>query len=252
MKRFRKTSRPVLRRRNRSCLRRALPRRPGPDELSQALTAFFRAVRCHRRLAKLAPRFFDAAIVDQEAFHRAERRCWMETWRPALNRAYGHDPDTPLPDDSDPLPPLPSPASQRAVEHELQELQRWMAVGRTAMETYPQRHPHALPTFSQIARLLRLALEFRQLACGMSSSGAAPPPSLNYDSVLADLERAYPRTSGEGDVAAPSPAPAPVVATPPKAPPAPPPSNAKPDLVPYALVIGPHGLPCLERVDPET
>jgi hypothetical protein len=246
MKRFRKTSRPVLRRRNRPCLRRALPRRPGPDELSQALTALFRAVRCHHRLAKLAPRFFDAAIVDQEALHRAERRCWMEIWRPALNRAYGHDPDTPLPDDSDPLPPLPSPAIQRAVDHELQELQQWMTVGRTAMASYRQRHPHALPTFNQIARLLRLASEFGRLACGMSSGPPPPPPSLNYDSVLADLERAYPRDQPS---TTPSPGPAPVVATPPNAPPAPPPSPEKPDLVSYALVIGPHGLPCLERVD---
>jgi len=256
VKRFRKTLRPALRpvlqRCSRSCVRRVLPRRPGPDNLSQALTALFRAVRCHHRLAKLAPRFFDTAVVNREALHREERRRWMETWRPALNRAYGHDPDTPLPDLSDPLPPLPTPAIQRAVERELLQRQQWMALGRQAMETYRQQHPHALPSWSQIARLLRLASEFGRLACGVSSETASSQPDPNYDQTMADLARAYPPAQPS---ASPATQPDPVSAPPPvpPAPPTPPPSSdQKPDLVPYALVIGAHGLLCLKRIDPES
>ena len=52
---------------------------PRPNDLSQALTAFGRAIRCHRRLAKLAPRFFDSTVINREARERDERRRWMAT-----------------------------------------------------------------------------------------------------------------------------------------------------------------------------
>jgi len=59
------------------------------DNLSHALTGFARALRYHRRLARLAPRFFDSIVVDREARERDEHRRWMESWQPLLDKVYG-------------------------------------------------------------------------------------------------------------------------------------------------------------------
>jgi len=76
--RHRRTTRPNLRGLCRNCNRRCVRgRRRGPDDFAQALTAFRRAVRAHRRLARLAPSFFDAAVVERERENRAEQRRWM-------------------------------------------------------------------------------------------------------------------------------------------------------------------------------
>ena len=82
--------------------------RRGPDDLAQALTAFQRAIWCHRRMARLAPRFFDATVVNRERREREEQRRWMALWEPALAKAYGREPDTFPPDPVADLPPLPS------------------------------------------------------------------------------------------------------------------------------------------------
>ena len=58
-----------------------------PDDLRESLTAYGRALRAHRRLAKMAPRFFDQAVIDREASNRAEQRRWMATWEPVLASA---------------------------------------------------------------------------------------------------------------------------------------------------------------------
>src|ERR1041384_4747475 len=86
----RATVRRPYRRADRACLRPARP--TGPDDLSQALTAFSRAIRCHRRLARIAPEFFDATTVDRAARDRAEQLRWRAIWKPALDKVYGLDP----------------------------------------------------------------------------------------------------------------------------------------------------------------
>jgi len=159
--------------------------------LSQALTAFTRAIRCHRRLARLAPRFFDATTVARAARDRAGQRRWMAIWEPALHKAYGHDPSadsTPDPDLE--LPPLPGVRTQRAVDRELAGLDFWMTAGRTAMDRHHQRRPHALPTLSQIARLLRVAFDLKQVAIG-SAADDPPSESPDYKWVLAQINRSY-------------------------------------------------------------
>src|SRR5512140_2194457 len=107
---WRSTARSV----NRSCVR---VRWHAPDDLGDALTAFGRALRAHRRMAKLAPRFFDQAVIDREASNRAEQRRWMATWEPALAKAYGTKPK--IPTATDALTPLPPLCTQRAVERHL-------------------------------------------------------------------------------------------------------------------------------------
>ena len=81
---IRRTWHTTIRSVNRSCVRVCWR---APDDLGAALTAFDRALRAHRRLAKLAPRFFDTAVIDREAENRAGQRRWMAAWAPALARA---------------------------------------------------------------------------------------------------------------------------------------------------------------------
>jgi len=146
-----------------------------PNELSSALTAFGRGIRCHRRLAKLAPRFFDSTVINREARERDERRRWMATWEPLLDKVYGpsRDPDQRPRETDDELAPLPRPHTCRAVERELAGWSFWMDLGRLAMARHQRFRPHAIPSLSQLARLLQIAFDFGQLACGLHASQAS-------------------------------------------------------------------------------
>ncbi len=181
----RRARRTTTRRLNRSCVR---VRWRGPDDLGQALTAFNRALRAHRHMARLAPSFFDEAVRQREAQNRAEQRRWMATWEPFLARAYGVEHTPPPP--ADDLPPLPPPQIQRAVERHLAAFWFWMEAGRTARERHELRHPHALLSLSRIARLLDLAFAFKTLAVGLDSPNPLPE-KITYDYNLTDLKRAY-------------------------------------------------------------
>ena len=237
----RSTARTRSRNRNRGCLR---GRRHGPDDLSQALTAFGRAIRAHRRLARLAPSFFDSAVVDREAENRAENRRWMDTWEPDLARAYGAEPCPPRPDDE--LPRLPSVEIQREVDLKLAERELCIIAGREAMERYKQRQPHAMMSWSRIVRLLKIGFDFGNLASGLDSPNRLPE-KIAYDYELTALKRAYghePEIPAMG-VAAPASASSatvamapPIAPVPPPAPPESPgigpPVTGNPDLAPAA------------------
>jgi len=222
-------------------------------------------------LARLAPRFFDSAVVDREARHRAEQRCWMAQWESALAKVYGCEPHTNAHEPDAELPPLPSARTQRAVERELAGWGFWMDAGRAAMTRQHQHRAQALISLNQVARLLRVASDLKILACG-DSAPDYPSESSDYRRAWADLERAY-GNKCKSPSALPLPVPpGPAVAPPGVAPMSnvggsalnqPPPStsvatppaerwwrpDAKHDLVPHALVRGPHGLLCLQRID---
>jgi len=202
LRRTRKAIRKVLRSKNIRTWRplnrtsvRSLPRcRHGPSDLSQALTAFSRAIRCQRRLARLAPRFFDSAVVHREARDREEQHRWMSTWEPIPRKVYGPAPPSarragPSAD----LPPLPGTRTQRAVERELADWEFWMAAGRLAKDRHKQRRPHALPSFSQLARLISIHFDFARLACGLDSRTPEPPPPPDLPNWEEDLAKAYGR-----------------------------------------------------------
>ena len=186
---YRKTARTTLRRPFRSANRRCLRgRRRGPNDFSQALTAFRRAIRAHRRLARLAPSFFDAAVIERERENRAEQRRWMALWEPHIAKAYGVAPE-PVSDRVD-WPLLPPPRIQRAVDSALADLQLWLAAGSVAMERHQQRNPHALPTWTQMARHLDLAFDLKKMVLGLDSPNKLPD-KITYDYEFTDLKRAY-------------------------------------------------------------
>jgi hypothetical protein len=179
------TTRRPLRGLNRSSLR---GRRRGPDDLSLAFTAYGRALRAHRRLARLAPQFFDAAVIDRERENRDELRRWLAFWEPHIAKAYGVDPAPPAV--SAGLPPLPPPRIRRAVDRRLAELHLWMAAGHAALERHRQRRPRALPGLSRLARWLNLAFDFKKMALGLDSKNRLPD-KISYDYEFTDLKRAY-------------------------------------------------------------
>ena len=222
---------------NRSCVR---VRWRAPDDLRQSLTAFGRALRAHRRLAKLAPRFFDEAVIDREAFNRAEKRRWMATWEPALASVYGVEPVIPAPTDD--LPPLPPLRTQRAVDYQLAALQLWMEIGRSAMERHQQRHPHAIPSFNHVIRLTELAIDFKKLALGLDSQNPLPE-KFSYDYALTNLKRAYGHQNDRPPAVETAPA-----SVPP--PPTWPPPDTKRDIIQVKLVRSPHGLLTYEYPKP--
>jgi hypothetical protein len=156
--------------------------------LAQALSAYGRALRSQRRLARLAPSFFDTAVRHREAENRAEIRRWMAMWEPFIAKAYGVDPQPP--DSTVELPRLPSPRIQRTVDRKLAELQDSLAAAHAALARYRQRQPHALMSLSRMARLLEIAFAFKRLACGLDSPNPLPE-KIVYDYELTNLKRGY-------------------------------------------------------------
>ena len=245
----------------------------GPDDLSQALTAFTRAIRAHRRLARLDPECFDSTEVDRLARRRKEDAEWRALWEPALNRVYGSSPEEkPACEPSSDPPQAPkSPRTLRAIEREYASWRFWMSAGKLAMERHQQRRPHALPSLTRIARLLKIAFDFAHLACG-SPPSKEELESPGHAQALADLERIYgDHSTSSSSVREKHKPPAPDIAKenplnslathPPAGPVQPPstssgvlpvPADTKRDFTRCVMVIGPHGLWCLQPIEEKT
>lgn len=195
--RVRTLSRRLNHRAWRRCVRPTADRFRGPDDLASALTAFRRALRCQRRLAALAPCFFDSTTVDRARHEAAARYRWLASWEPLLAKVYDVAPDfASLAAESKALPPLPSRRTQRAVARHLAGWDFWIAAADLALDRY-QRRPHAVPRLAQILALLEISLAFRQAACG----SFRPDPegeTAAAAAYLADLRRAYPPPAPDG------------------------------------------------------
>jgi len=260
---LRRNIRPHGRRLNRSRVRNLFGSRSGPDDFSQALTAFTRAIRAHRRLVRLDPEGFDATEMNRLARKRKEDAEWRALWEPALNKVYGSSPEgKPARDPSSDPPEVPkAPRTLRAIEREYASWRFWMSAGKLAMARHQQRRPHDIPSLTRIARLLEIAFDFAQLACG------APPSkeeleSSGHEQALADLKRIYGDDSSLS-LSAPEKPTSPTLGTAKEtlsdssstcytaALPQPPSTSAdtKRDLTTCALVIGPHGLLCLQPIE---
>ncbi len=157
-----------------------------PDDLGTALAFYRRAIATHRRLARLAPRFFDSAVVDRERRDQEARRRWIDSWKPAFIKVYGAEP-APLPDE---LPPLPPSRIQAAVERQLACWNLYLSTGSIALQRFQKRHPHALPNLNRLARMIEIASHLGRLATGLDSTQPRTEP-LNHQNALADLKRIY-------------------------------------------------------------
>jgi hypothetical protein len=139
-----------------------------PDDLGTALTCFRRAICAHRRLARLAPRFFDSAQLNRELCEQEARHQWSELCNAALLKVYGSTPV--LPRAVPGLSPLPRLRTQLRVELQLASCRAWLGLGRDALRRFRVRHPHARVDFSRQARLLELASALGRLATGADSA----------------------------------------------------------------------------------
>ena len=73
-----------------------------------------------------------------------------------------------------------------------------MTAGHLAMERYKIRRPHALMSFTQMARLLDIAYELRKFACGIETVNPPPDFSIGTD-YKADIRRSYGHLFPNGD-----------------------------------------------------
>src|SRR5678816_3973277 len=130
----------TMRRSYHSCLRPFAGYRRGPDDLAQSLTAFNRAIRAHRRMAKLAPHLFDATEMNRVEQRKKEDTEWRALWEPALE-VYGHSTEKwPEPVYHMPL----SPQTLRAVDRHYDLWRFWMDIGSEALARFQRRRPYAL------------------------------------------------------------------------------------------------------------
>src|SRR3954465_7433100 len=159
----RSSARRIMRRAYHSCLRHFAGYRRGPDDLAQALTALSRAIRAHRRMAKLAPHLFDTTEINRIELRRKEDAEWRAQREPALEKVYG--PSTQKWPELTYHKPL-SPQTLRAVDRHYDLWRFWMTAGSEALARYKRRRPHDLPSLSRVARLLDIGITFGRLACG--------------------------------------------------------------------------------------
>ena len=109
--------------------------------MSRLVTSFRCAIRPHRRLNKLAPHEFDAAVVDRDQRRREERRARMAMIEPLLEKVYG----PPTPEERERQvreellanqPPPLHPRTRQAVEREYAAWQFWMEDALSGMRLH--------------------------------------------------------------------------------------------------------------------
>jgi hypothetical protein len=163
---FRSVSRSTIRSATRTAIR---VRWRAPDDLGTAIACFRRAIAAHRRLARLAPRFFDSAVIERERQEHEAQRRWMESWEAALAKIYGpaHQPSKLL--SAAPQSPPTSPRTVAAVQRQLASWTFWFTAGSEAQRRFQLRHPHAVVSLNRVVHLIEIGVEFGRLAVGLDS-----------------------------------------------------------------------------------
>lgn len=184
---------------------RRIGRGPRANHLGQALGAFTRAVRAHRKLIKLAPQFFDAAVARRKAADRAEREALHAEAIVALEKVYGSDPPE--------LHRSPfenrcsngaetvqfSRRTETKIEFLSAELSLWLETGRVAFARHQHLRPHRLLPLGTLARMVDLAAQLGRLACGLPWPGRRPPrPPEDFSLEAVPVAQALARCYGEG------------------------------------------------------
>ena len=148
----------------------------GPNYLAQALTAFRRSARAHRRLIQLAPEQFDHVVRDRLARERAEDDRKDAEMVVALARVYGisaaeaatemHRARTNQRGGNGAEMGRFGRRKQEALARWEAEWELWLALGREAFDRHKQRTPHRGLSLSTIARLLELGSTLGRLSLG--------------------------------------------------------------------------------------
>ncbi len=174
-----------------------------PNYWHSAVRCFKRAVRCHRRLIKLAPARFDYGLV-QARLHQAEmERPKHEKWEAALAEVYG--PQAAIVYrrmiESKDAEPRISKASKRAIQRELDNWQRWLDAGGEAIILFRRHKQWSRVGLSGIAQLLRVAQDLGRLSTGLETTWKEPPSDASHWDFEAAVEKIYGSSATPGSTA---------------------------------------------------
>lgn len=161
-------------------LGRRLTRRLGgrePNHLAQALAAFRRAARAHRKLIKLAPERFDHAVRARLAREREAEDRQDAEWAKAIARVYGTSEEQAVAEmhrsrqnsrgGNGAETGRFSGRKRQAIERWEAEWELWLTLGRETFDQHEIRTPHRWLSLGTIARLLELASVFGRLSTGL-------------------------------------------------------------------------------------
>jgi len=152
---------------------------PRHNPVPEAIFAFRRAIRAHRRLMKLAPDRFDHARVTHLAAERAQALEKQKQWDVALEKSYGADAVKKLPQDwMLPKSPTHSVQTRRAIEKYFAEWDFWLQIGRDALSRAERSHCTSRMSLTSICSLVDTAMTLGRLATGRETHWQPPPPEL--------------------------------------------------------------------------
>ena len=153
------------------------PRWTFPDYLGQAIAACRRVIRARRRLMKLAPDRFDAAVVDRAERAAAESNAVQEEFRSAVARIYGVD-ESALPPRRVHEPRRRSARTETTIAREFGIAECWTVEALEALQQFRRHRPHEIPSLNRIAALLDLASRLGRLSAGLETNQRETPDSL--------------------------------------------------------------------------
>ncbi len=166
----RRLSRPCSRRLNRTLGGRH------PNYLSQAFSAFWRAIRAHRKSIELDPERFDGAVLKRLIRERASEERRLAKWAPALAEVYG----VPLAEvekimhrwkmnqwGQNRAKTGQELRKNKMMERLECEWKLWLKLGWEAFERHEMLTPHRWLGLGTIARLLDLSSVLGRLSTGL-------------------------------------------------------------------------------------
>jgi hypothetical protein len=143
--------------------------------VSDAIVAFHRAIRAHRRLMKLAPDQYDYGRVKFLAAERARAVEKRASWLVALEKVYGPEARQGVPDDwLLPKPKTLSVRTQRAVERELAAWELWLSIGHEALSRAQKVHAASNMSLNTLCSLIETAMTLGRLATGRETNWSPP------------------------------------------------------------------------------
>jgi hypothetical protein len=170
-----------------------------PNYWNSAVRCLTRAARAHRRLIKLAPERFDYGIVKHRQAQQEKDRPVQERMEAALVKVYGPEASATYRRTLQAQTPAPprSKATQRAIERELGNRQRWLEAGREAMTLFRRHHQWSRVGLIGIVRMLEVGHTLGRLSTGLETTWKEEPsPTAGYLDFEAALEKIYGKTQG--------------------------------------------------------
>ena len=170
-------------------------RRPlGPNHVVNALAAFRRAIRAHRRLMKLAPDRFDYGIVRQNALMREKEEKRLAELEKDISKVYGVTEFTPeaaralRPDFSKKR----NPRTERVIAREVETWQAWLDAGSESLALARKENQWSRMSVASVCGLLETASTLGRLSTGLETNykPVEPEPGHHWDFEAA-LEKIY-------------------------------------------------------------